>query len=52
MRVLLLNLDMDSLQAANKSLASRRYEVVVHHGSAVDEVLGLSPEVLVTEATP
>ena len=52
MRVLLLNLGVDSLQAANKSLASQRYDVVTHHGSAVDQVLGLSPEVLVTEATP
>ena len=52
MRVLLLNLGVDSLQAANKSLASQRYDVVTHHGSAVDQVLALSPEVLVTEATP
>jgi S1-C subfamily serine protease len=52
MLVLLLNLGVDSLQAANKSLASQRYDVVTHHGSAVDQVLALSPEVLVTEATP
>jgi len=52
MRVLLLNLGADSLQAADKSLASQRYDVVTHYGSAVDQVLGLSPEVLVTEATP
>jgi S1-C subfamily serine protease len=52
MRVLLLNLGVDSLQAANKSLASQGYDVATHRGLAVDEILTLSPEVLVTEATP
>src|SRR6266849_4283908 len=52
MRVLLLNLGVDSLQAANKSLASQGYDVAAHRGLAVDQVLELSPEVLVTEATP
>jgi S1-C subfamily serine protease/CheY-like chemotaxis protein len=52
MRVLLLNLGVDSLQAANKSLASQGYDVATHRGLAVDQVLELSPEVLVTEATP
>ncbi len=52
MRVLLLNLGVDSLQAANKSLASQGYDVTTHNGLAVDQILTLSPEVLVTEATP
>jgi S1-C subfamily serine protease len=52
MRVLLLNLGVDSLQTANKSLASQGYDVAAHRGVAVDQVLELSPEVLVTEATP
>jgi S1-C subfamily serine protease/DNA-binding response OmpR family regulator len=52
MRVLLLNLGVDSLQAANKSLASQGYDVATHHGLTIDHVLMLSPEVLVTEATP
>jgi len=52
MRVLLLNLGVDSLQAANKSLAGQGYDVATHRGLAVDQVLELSPEVLVTEATP
>jgi S1-C subfamily serine protease len=52
MRVLLLNLGGDSLQAANKSLASQGYDLAAHHSLTVDQVLTLSPEVLVTEATP
>ncbi len=52
MRVLLLNLGVDSLQAANQSLASQGYDVATHHGLTIDHVLTLSPEVLVTEATP
>src|SRR6266852_8584275 len=52
MRVLLLNLSVDSLQAANSSLASQGYDVAANRGLAVDQVLGLSPEVLVTEVTP
>jgi len=52
MRVLLLNLGVDSLRAANKSLASQGYDVATHHGLAADQILTLSPEVLVTEATP
>ncbi len=52
MRVLLLNLGVDSLQAANQSLGSQGYDVATHHGLAVDQIQTLSPEVLVTEATP
>jgi len=52
MRVLLLNLGVDSLQAANKSLAGQAYDVATDHVLTVEHVLTLSPEVLVTEATP
>jgi hypothetical protein len=52
MPVLLLNLGVDSLQAANSSLASQGYDVATNRGLAVDQVLALSPEVLVTEVTP
>ncbi len=52
MRVLLLNLGVDSLQAANQSLGSQGYNVAAHRGLAVDQIQTLSPEVLVTEATP
>ena len=52
MRVLLLNLGVDSMEAASRSLASQGYDVAIHHGLTVDQVLKLWPEVLVTEATP
>jgi S1-C subfamily serine protease len=52
MRVLLLNLGVNSLQAANSSLACQGYDVATNRGLAVDQVLALSPEVLVTEVTP
>jgi S1-C subfamily serine protease len=52
MRILLLNLGSDSLEAANKALAGQGYDVATDQGLTVDHVLSLSPEVLVTEATP
>jgi S1-C subfamily serine protease len=52
MRLLLLNLGVDSLEAANKALAGQGYEVATESGLTVDHVLALSPEVLITEATP
>lgn len=52
MRVLLLNLGVGSLEACNEALAGQGYEVATDHGLTVDQVLTLSPDVLVTEATP
>src|SRR6266481_6985751 len=52
MRVLLLNLGVDSLEATNKALAGQGYDVATDQDLTVDHVLALSPEVLVTEATP
>jgi len=52
MRVLLLNLGDASLEAVQRSLAGQGYEIATETGLTVDEVLALSPEVLVTEATP
>jgi len=52
MRILLLNLGDTSLGAVQHSLAGQGYEIATETGLTVDEVLGLSPEVLVTEATP
>src|SRR5689334_20669744 len=52
MRVLLLNLATTSLEAVNQALAGQGYEIATDRGLTVDEVLGRSPEVLVTEATP
>src|SRR5689334_2267251 len=52
MRVLLLGLGKDSLEAVQLALAGQGYEIAVESGLTVEEVLALSPEVLVTEATP
>src|SRR5215468_2448933 len=52
MRILLLNLGAGSLEAVNSALAGQGYEIATESGLTVEQVLGLSPEVLVTEATP
>src|SRR5258708_36073772 len=52
MRVLLLNLGTEALRAVDNALSAEGYEIVTEHGLTVDQVLTLSPEVLVTEATP
>src|SRR5690348_14372106 len=52
MRILLLNLSAGSLEAINHALAGQGYDVTTQNGLTVKEVLTLSPEVLVTEATP
>ncbi|HVS89075.1 MAG TPA: trypsin-like peptidase domain-containing protein [Candidatus Acidoferrum sp.] len=52
MRVLLLNLSADSLGEASKALSGQGYEIATEDGLTVEQVLALSPEVLVMEATP
>ena len=52
MRLLLLNLGAASLEAVNTALAGQGYEITRESGLTVEEILALSPEVLVTEATP
>jgi S1-C subfamily serine protease/DNA-binding response OmpR family regulator len=52
MRILFLNLGSVSLEAVKTALAGQGYEIVTRAGLTVEEVLALSPEVLVTEATP
>src|SRR5215471_15976128 len=52
MRILLLNLGSASLEAVDAALAGQGYEIATERGLTVDQVLALSPEVLVTEATP
>jgi S1-C subfamily serine protease len=52
MRILILNLRPESLDATTRALSGQGYELVVESGLTVDQVLALSPEVLVTEATP
>ena len=52
MRVLLLNLPPETLAEVDQALAGQGYEIAVENGLNVDQVLALSPEVLVTEALP
>jgi len=52
MRILLLNLSTASLEAVESALVGQGYEITTKSGLTVEEVLALSPEVLVTEATP
>ena len=52
MRVLLLNLVADPLAQVNQALSGQGYEVTVENDLNVDQVLALSPEVLVTQAAP
>jgi S1-C subfamily serine protease len=52
MRILLLNLDQGSTEEVTYALSGQGYEITTGHGLSVDEILGLSPGVLITEATP
>ena len=52
MRILILNVSRESLDAVNQALSQKGYELTTKSGLTVDEVLKLSPEVLITEATP
>src|SRR5467141_3560657 len=52
MRVLLLNLNPETNELVSTALAGQGYDVTTESGLTVDEVLALSPEVLVTEASP
>jgi S1-C subfamily serine protease/CheY-like chemotaxis protein len=52
MRILLLNLDQGSTQEVTQALSGQGYEITTGRGLSVDEILGLSPGVLITEATP
>ena len=52
MRILLLNLGAESLADVSQALSGQGYELTAENGLNVDQVLALSPEVLVTEATP
>ncbi len=52
MRVLLLNLNSESNDLVKSALAGQGYEIETESGLTVDEVLALSPEVLITEASP
>jgi S1-C subfamily serine protease len=52
MRILLLDLGTESFRDVNQALSGRGYEITTGGSLTVDEVLRLSPEVLITEATP
>src|ERR1700720_2189733 len=52
MRILLLGLGMDSAQAVKQAVSGQGYELTADSNLTVDENLALSPEVLITEATP
>jgi S1-C subfamily serine protease len=52
MLILFLNLASVSLEAVNAALAGYGHKIVTRTGLTVEEVLALSPEVVVTEATP
>jgi S1-C subfamily serine protease len=52
MRILLLNLDQGSTEEVTHALSGQGYELTTGHRLSVDEILGLSPGVLITEATP
>jgi S1-C subfamily serine protease len=52
MRILLLNLGVESTQEVKRVLLGQGYEITTSGSLSVDEILDLSPEVLITEATP
>jgi S1-C subfamily serine protease len=52
MRVLLLNLNPETNDLVHSALVGQGYEIASELGLTVDEVLALSPEVLITEASP
>src|ERR1700730_1313058 len=52
MRILLLNLGMESTQAVKQALSGQGYEITADRSLTVDEIFALSPELLITEATP
>ena len=52
MRILLLNLGVESTPEITQALSGQGYELTTGRRLAVDKILTLSPEVLITEATP
>src|SRR5438445_5731530 len=51
-RILLLNLGMESTQEVKQALSGQGCEITADGSLTVDEILALSPELLITEATP
>jgi S1-C subfamily serine protease/CheY-like chemotaxis protein len=51
-RILLLNLGTESIQAVERALSGQGYDVHSDGGLTVDKILARSPGLLITEATP
>jgi serine protease Do len=52
MRILLLNLGVESTQEVKRALSGQGYEITTDRSPTVDEILASSPDVLIAEATP
>ena len=52
MRILLVDLGVESTREVTQALSGQGYEIATGRSLTVDEVLARSPEVLITEATP
>ena len=52
MRILLVSLGTESTQNVKQALSGQGYEVTSEPSLTVDEIFALSPELLITEATP
>ena len=52
MRILIVNVSEESLDAVHQALFGQGYQITAKSGLTAEEVLALSPEVLITEATP
>ena len=52
MRILLVNLGMESSQQVRQALSGQGYEITADRSLIVDEILALQPELVITEATP
>jgi S1-C subfamily serine protease len=52
MSILLLNLGTESNQKVEQALSDQGYEITTGRDLTVDAIIALSPEVLITEATP
>lgn len=52
MRIILLNLPAGSAQKVQDALAGQGYEILTESGLTVDQILSVSPDVVVTQATP
>ena len=52
MRILILNLRPESLEATTRALSGQGYELITEASLTVEQVLAHSPELLVTEVTP